>query len=144
MNIEPLLISLCVLSKVNVNDKIYINRHGRIALHQDNTMTAIYRTIFGESRDKSLNYINTIINDTIEKIYAFERDSLTNVTNEYYTNQLIQSLNKCLTGLNNLKVTYKDDIYTVSYFESIIERINFHNRIFNETTEPIDDNSIIL
>ena len=144
MNIEPLLISLCVISKVNVNDKIYINRHGRIALHQDNTMTALYRTIFGESRDKSLNYINSIINDTIEKIYSFERDTLANATNEYYTNQLIQSLNKCLVGLNNLKVTYKDDIYTVSYFESIIDRINFHNRIFNEAQESMAENSIML
>ena len=131
MNIEPLLISLCVLSKVNVNDKIYLNRHGKIAIHQDNTFTAIYRTFFGESREKSLHFVNTIINDTIEKIYSLQVDT-NNSINQQYVNQLIQVLNKCINGLNNLKITYKDDVYTVSYFESIIERIRFHNWFFKD------------
>ena len=131
MNIEPLLISLCVLSKVTVNDKLYINKFGRIAIHQDSTYTAIYRRLFGESRDKSLTFVNNIVNETIEKIYTFQSDT-DNQLSIHYMYQLVQELNKSVMGLTNLKITYKDDVYTVSYFESIIDRIIFHNKFFKE------------
>ena len=55
-----------------------------------------------------------------------------NSINQQYVNQLIKMLNKCINGLNNLKITYKNDVYTVSYFESIIERIQLHNWFFKD------------
>ena len=94
MNIEPTLISLCVLSKVNVNDKIYINKYGHIALHQDSKMTAIYRIIFGESREKSLVFINNLVNETINKIYQFHKEE--EDVCKMYIKQLVESLNKSI------------------------------------------------
>lgn len=120
-SIEQLLVSLYVLSKTNANDKLFINHYGRVAIHKDNKLTALRRWVYGENRIKSLHYINTIINDTIDKISQF--DHSTDSLEISYRNQLLDMLNQTIAGIENLKITYEDDIYTVSYLDSMISRI---------------------
>ena len=129
--LENIFVSLSVLSKLNVNEKVFINTNNKIAAALDTKYNAILRFISGDNRIKTLNYINTIINDSIDKIYQYEKSG--DHFEMTLKSQILNSLKKSCIGLENLKLTYENDTYVVSYLESIIERINMHHDLFTKT-----------
>jgi len=111
----------------------------------------------GDSRGTSLAFIEKLINDAfeiIDSIYSSELEKATGtkVENNYYykhnvpktyfkteNSQQLQTfsneLNNAIKGLQNLKITYKNDISICSKIDVNIEKINIRiNKITNLLT----------
>tara|TARA_Y100000816_G_C26011804_1_gene529045 strand:- start:491 stop:913 length:423 start_codon:yes stop_codon:yes gene_type:complete len=128
--VDTLLINLNVISKINANEKICVNQSGKIGIHQESKYYGIYRWVFGENRMKCISFINNLINDTIDKIYEYQKSDCD--VEKRYENELVIGVNNACTGLENLKITYDSDTYIVSYIESIIKRIQLHIKIISD------------
>ena len=124
-NVDNIIIQLTVVSKINVNEKVCINQSGRISITQDTKFSGIYRWIYGENRTKCITFINNLVNDTLDKIYVYHKSIDDEIENDY-KKQLVNLLQLTCNGLENMKITYENDSYMVSYLESIINKINLH------------------
>ena len=136
-SLENIFVSLNVISNVNVNEKIFINTNNKIAAALDTKYNAFIRFISGDSRLKMLHYVNTIINESIDKVYQFNKsiDQL----DLNYRSKILCNLKTSCNGLENLKKTYEDDSYVVSYLDSIITRINIHHELMTEQDDNKDE-----
>ena len=125
--VENIIIQLTVISKLCSNEKICINNtSGRISVISGTKLSAIYRWINGENRSKCIHFINNLVNDALDILlynteYNNEKEKF--ITIDYYK-QLKNAMNHSCAGFEQLKLTYVDDMYMVSYLESIINKIN--------------------
>ena len=154
--LDNLLLELKILSNVKEFDKISIRDN--LVIDSPHMLQFISRKIGGDSRDKTINYIDTIINDIFsildllleEEIEKAEPISIINKTQYTYSNtnknknisnkknnfkdttiNIYQTINQNLTesigGLQNLKITYLNDITMTSKIDMLIVKIQ--NRI---------------
>ena len=93
-----------------------------------------------DSRKFTLEHLESFIGETftlIDQIYSNEfKEENKTITNSYYVHEafkdknssillsFVTEMNNAITGLNNLKHTYRHDITTVSSLEMIIEKLN--------------------
>lgn len=123
-NIHYLLISLNVIFKLKVNDKIYINTNGSISSSKDSKVNAVYRWINGENRIKSCAFLTNIINQCITQINLLNLSS--NEIDIQYKIELTKYLTKCKDGLQCLKITYNQDVYVNSVIDALLDKILIH------------------
>lgn len=154
--LDNLLLELKILSNVKEFDKISIRDN--LVIDSPHMLQFISRKIGGDSRDKTINYIDTIINDIFsildllleEEIEKAEPISIINKTQYTYSDtnknknisnkknnfkdttiNIYQTINQNLTesigGLQNLKITYLNDITMTSKIDMLIVKIQ--NRI---------------
>lgn len=126
-SVDNFIISLNVLSKLNANEKICINQAGRIAIQKENAFAGTYRWMFGENRSKSMTYLNNLINDSLDKVYDYQKSI--DPIELSYKDELIKLLQNSCFGFENLKITYESDAYILSCLESIIHKINIHTTL---------------
>lgn len=173
LKLEKSLLELKILSNVKEFDKLSIRDN--LVIDSPHILQSISRKIGGDSRNKTINYIDLIINDIfsildflledeIEKAEAItiinnksnhynnysnysNYNTIINKSKTHYNNQskdnkkkfnfkdktiniyqtITQNLTESISGLQNLKITYLNDITMTSKLDMLIVKIQ--NRI---------------
>ena len=140
--------NLEILSLIQINDKLLFNNN-KFSIDKWAYFQPLYRWYYNESRDTTIKNITSFI----ETLFTFIDSIYTHsFENNYYialskTHQLSQNacdilrdisseLQKSITGLNNLKCTYKNDNNIVSSLEIIIEKIQIRIKKINNSIDP--------
>lgn len=123
-DLQYLLVSLNIISKIKVNDKIYINTNGSITTYKDSKINSFFRWMHGENRIKTCSFITNIINQCISTINLLQLS--TNNIESQYRSQLVLQMNTCSVGLECLKITYNNDVYVHSVIDTILNKIRIH------------------
>lgn len=127
--LDYIFLNLKVISRIEENGKVCI-RDGNLHL-ETNYFQVITRWLYSDTRDSTLRFIKNIISCCISasnNILMYDK----NEEHCYHKNQVItlerikNSLISSKKGLNNIKVTYKDDITIQSSIEVILEKIDLH------------------
>ena len=111
-NAIDLVTHLSFISQIVPKYKVNVKQHSVVG--SDSSIGSIVRYINGESRYDTINYIKGVITKVIET--TPKEDITTQIC-------LIESLRKSIEGINNLKVTYENDIYYIAELSSEIIRI---------------------
>lgn len=134
--IDTAILNLKIIGKIPENGRIRRSNSGTLSLDND---YRIYRFIYRDNRKRAVTDIDNVISFAIEKCTDivnskfFDECSKSElikrkIDNEYTKNYdllyiLYNELKNCLTGLTNLKITYKDDTTIISMIDIIISKI---------------------
>ena len=120
-NIETILLNLKMLSQINANDKLY-TEDGQIKIDTPTMMQGIYRWMNDFSRTKTMDDLDLLINKTGE--YVTNNIGKKNRTEDDNRNcqKILVEISKSLNGIQNLKITYKDDTFIQSRLDVINEK----------------------
>ena len=120
-SIDNILLNLKMLSQINPNDKLY-TENGQIRIDTSKVMQGIYRWMNDFSRTKTMDDLDILINNT--QIFVKEnigKETRTEEDNRHCQKILVE-ISKSLTGIQNLKITYKDDTFIQSRLDVINEK----------------------
>ena len=119
--VDTILLNLKMLSQINPNDKLY-TEDGQIKIDTPTLMQGIYRWMNEYSRTKTMEDLDILINETLKYV----KDNISKETRTEEDNRNCQKIlvevSKSLTGIQNLKITYKDDTYIQSKLDVINEK----------------------
>lgn len=110
-----MLINLSIISKISLDNKIYMNDEGYLAIENGTIFQGLLRFIFRNGRVKTISNLNNFYNNVFSYI-----DNSENGNN---LNTLLVYLRKSITGLENLKETYNGDIVTTSKLDIILDNV---------------------
>lgn len=108
----------------NGSRKDTINKLEEFILKLFNTIDTIYNTECGKEQQKSLSNNYYLSLEQRPRVFKQENSNLLII----FTNEI----NKCISGITNLKQTYKSDIATVSSLEIIIEKLSVREKKISE------------
>lgn len=119
--IEELLKKLEILS--NIKEGQTISTYGTLAIIEHNAWsTTFWRQYAGENRQKTVNYIKGVLDDAMEHI-----------DNIVVRNLVV----KAMTGIVNLKVTYKADVIIVAFIDTML---NSYHALLEPVSSDSDNN----
>ena len=126
-NIENILLNMKILAEIREYDKLLANED---CLEIDNRyIQSVRRWATSDSRQSTLVKISDIVDeifDFIDDNYSNDKKKTDNKFGEDTTHlyqRIYLGLNNSLKGLDNLKLTYKNDIKTISQIDLISEKI---------------------
>ena len=133
-----LLSNLTLLSKVQKYEKLIIKKRQNnsdlnFEIQIDNSyLPSIKRFFYGNDRDKTIEYLNKLINYGIEKYNEEKKNEEKKNDNKIAMNKIASLLESSKLGLSNLKITYNTDQSITSKIDIIIDtidvfRINIHS-----------------
>uniref|UniRef100_A0A6C0LZB5 Uncharacterized protein n=1 Tax=viral metagenome TaxID=1070528 RepID=A0A6C0LZB5_9ZZZZ len=150
---QNVLTNLKILANIKPNDKLSKNEHGILIIDSPYIGQGAVRWWYSDSRDESIKNLEGIINETfnlIDSVYSSEvgHSNGNDIENNYYykhslpkdyfkseNSQQLQTfsieLKNSIKGLENLKLTYKDDISVCSRIDVLIEKINIRIKKVN-------------
>jgi len=139
-NIDNFIIlsNLTLLSKVQKYEKLIIKKRQNnsdinFEIQIDNSyLPSIKRFFYGNDRDKTIEYLNKLINYGIEKYNEEKKNENKTTMNKITMNKIASLLESSKLGLSNLKITYNTDQSITSKIDIIIDtidvfRINIHS-----------------
>ena len=121
---DELTVNLIVISKVQVNTKLYTSGIYLNLEQPSYVPESVRRWIRQDSRDETIKKINRIVMRALEEL---RRDDVNNIS---YKHHLLEAKK----GLLNLRETYSNCIQTVARIDTLISKIS--------TIEPTDDKTI--
>ena len=126
--LDTILIHLKILSRLKANERI-ASHDGMVSLDPSRIAQPMMRWLRGETRDKNLNMIHTLIENGIHATRLLEAqrgDATTHATRERLgmdVKRLATSLTNAQKGLANLKATYNADATVQARLDIYIEKI---------------------
>lgn len=152
--LQNILINLNILSKIKPYDKIYINKDNLITIETNTILQGLIRFIYNNGREKNINNLNTfysdvfnLIDDILNSHYLHITTNNIDIENDDFirisTNlsKINFYLKSSLSGLNNLRKTYHDDIVSDSKLEIIINNIEIYLTKIKKKIDLIDLNN---
>lgn len=134
--LDKLLINLKIISKIQENGKLNTTSPGQISLEEQNMFSSFFRTLSGDSREKTIAFLNQLVDevavesDNIIRSPYFDEFDETDVyqMNEHQSSvndlrDLSAGLQNSKNGIVNLHATYKSDANASSRIEQIIRKI---------------------
>lgn len=140
------LTNLKILSKLKSNNKLSF-ADNKFLIDEWTYSQPLRRWWSQESRNNTLTHLENFITELfsiIDSIYSREVNRGNDIDDEYYPDmntaeifkkenskillQFVTEIGHAITGLNNLKRTYKSDTAIVSSLEIIIERLDVRTR----------------
>ncbi len=121
--IEEIITKLKFISKIKPNEKI--NVRSLFVRDNNNTYQRVLRTfaLVGESKDETLTFIKSVINEAVDLIYVYKADS-EDVFKQDIAILLVSNLESSKTGMKSLMETYASDTLFVSKIEAVISTLD--------------------
>ena len=152
-NIESVLTNLKIVSNLKPNDKL-TSANGILVIDTPYYTQGVYRWWNQDSRTNTMTDLEDLVNkafEIIDHIYSSEIKNATgnDIENNYYykhsqpdtyfkneNSQQLQNfsseLQNTIKGLQNLKITYKEDISICSKIDVMIEKIGIRIKKINQ------------
>lgn len=129
MDIETIILNMRIISEIKENEKLVANSE---CLEIDTRyIQSIQRWWYADGRQNALIKISNIVNKLFEFIdETYGKNNEINNDNNFEEDKthLFQRIHiillNSIKGLENLKITYKNDIKTITKIDLIIEKIN--------------------
>jgi hypothetical protein len=147
---DSILVNLKIISKINPNDKLKVASNST-SIEKEGLMSWLSRWYYGDSREKTINFIKTVVTDAINITNDIMNSTYINNKMKktvYEENEFTKSLNtlflvrnemeNCKTGILNLKKTYEMDIHIISQLEVIINKIDIHLSIIGKKLKDVE------
>lgn len=83
----------------------------------DSWMDSFKRSIQGESRTRTIDYLQTVYDDLVLIIKKYK-------DNDIIIHKVLDNIGSAISGIENLKSTYQNDPFTLSKLQVLIEIIN--------------------
>lgn len=120
--LENILLNLKMVSLIKADDKLYLE-DGLLKIDTPTIMQGIYRWINDYSRLKTMDDIDLLINETSKYVDTnFAKQERSEEDNRE-CQQILVEVTKSVTGIQNLKITYRDDTFIQSKIDVISEKI---------------------
>ena len=127
--IDIIFINLKVLSKIKKNDKLIVLDN---TLSTDNRFFQfIRRYISDDDRLKMIEHIEKIFTDCFQ-YYNYANNNyilpsdISIENNRSFKDRLVREIKNCLSGLQNIRYTYKEDLNISSKIDYIIDKCNIY------------------
>lgn len=150
---SPLILTnLKIISSLKPGDKL-TSKDNILVIDTSYVTQGAYRWINGDSRSSSVEFIKKVMDkayNIIDNIYMaeFEKDAEIPGKKNYYSKREVNTtyfkdgnsqqlqaysieLTNAIKGLQNLKVTYKDDIATCSKIDVVVDKISIRIKKIN-------------
>ena len=142
-SLDSLLLDLKIISNIKEFDKISIKEN--IEIDTPHFLQSVSRKINGDSRERTIKYISEVINNIftiLDELLKKEMKTELTSSQHYYSKKekynfksetvsiyqtISQNLTESIAGLQNLKITYLNDITTTAKIDMLI--IKIQNRI---------------
>ena len=146
---DTILVNLKIISKIVPYNKLKIFNN-ITTIEKEGLAALLMRWYYGDSRTKTVNFIKTIISDSIN--VTTELMNSTYITNKvkktgYEETEFTKALSTLFlirtemenskVGINNLQKTYELDIQIISQLEVIINKIDGHIGIIDRKLKDI-------
>jgi len=138
--IEEIITKLKFLSKIRAGEKL--NVKAMFVRDNSSVYQRFLRTLAleGESKDETLTFIKTIINEAVDLICVYRRNS--NAFNQNIAALIIENLESAKEGLCSLSETYAYDNLFVSRIEAVMATLDARIRSLGSGAEvPTLDSS---
>ena len=135
--LDKIIVNLRIISKIQENGKISTISPGQISLENEGVMTPLWRSVLGDSREKTVSFLTQLINDVTEiSDSMISSPFMVNYdpSDMYQTNErskridqltnLSRQLQNCLKGVVNLHATYKGDASIASKIEEVMDKMD--------------------
>lgn len=134
LDIETIILNMRIISEIKENEKLVANSE---CLEIDTRyIQSIQRWWYIDGRQDALIKISNIVNKLFEFIdKTYSKNNKINNDNKFEEDKthLFQRIHiillNSIKGLENLKITYKNDIKTITKIDLIIEKINIKTEI---------------
>lgn len=145
---SEIISNLKFIGKIKPGEQINIDS---LSICSRNFFSGFYRTLYGESREKTFHFFSLIIKRAFEKIQAYIASE--RVSDRMLCTQLVFNLYYATEGLSNLKETYKEDrgfvcdLETlIEYIESKLEELKFQKPEYFKNIKPkeLNNESILI
>ena len=137
INVDQLLFNLKTISEIRENDKL-LSHQTNLEIDQ-RYFQNIRKWYYNENRDATLDKLNDIIENAfiyVESLYKKDSKSkIVDTSNSSKLQRIYLLLTNCTNGLDNLKLTYKDDLTIKTKINLIIEKIKIRNNELSKTFE---------
>jgi hypothetical protein len=120
--IDTLLLNLKMLSRVQTNDKLYLEDK-LFKIDRPKMVQGFFRWINDYSRTKTMDDIDILISLVQSYVKENKAKSRRNEEDNLNCQKILVELSKCGQGIQNLKITYNDDTFIQSKLEVINEKI---------------------
>jgi hypothetical protein len=129
--IDTYLLNLKIISKLEQNDKL-ITTEKLLKIDKPTIFQGVHRWMSSESRTNTLEILNQIYENSFditdillnkEKDLDENKKELEESNSQIFQKFIIEFTNS-LSGIDNLKKTYKDDILILSQLDMISNKIN--------------------
>lgn len=120
--LENILLNLKMISLIKADDKLYLE-DGLLKIDTPTIMQGISRWINDYSRLKTMDDIDLLINETNKYVDTnFNKQERSEEDNRE-CQQILVEVTKSVSGIQNLKITYRDDTFIQSKLDVINEKI---------------------
>lgn len=92
------------IARIESGERINVST---VSTTSHNLFSSLYRSIFKESRSKTFQFLNEVIDRSFELIVLYQES--TKISDRITCSQILEDLVNCVTGLRNLQVTYAED-----------------------------------
>lgn len=121
------------ISKIEPGERINVSS---VSTANNNLFSSVYRSIFKESRAKTFQFLNDVIDRSFELVILYQESKKTSdrITCSHIFDDLLSSIK----GLKNLQMTYSDDRNFYCDVETLI------GSIFARLAEFYDNDNIFI
>lgn len=101
---KDIIKKLKFISRIEPGERINVSS---VSTTSHNFFSSIYRSIFRESRMKTFQFLNDVVDRSFELIVLYQESI--KVSDRITCSQILEDLSNCTIGLKNLQTTYADD-----------------------------------
>ena len=154
---ESVCLNLKILSKVMSNDKLNITNNGDLNISHSTPLQCVWRFFNNDSRNKTVHHIKLLIWNANEVSQSLIKSQFFNINNDSTDHQkaehekivhqlevLLREMVNCIDGINNLKLTYSDDISIKSLLELSIDNIQTQIAVIRKNLQSVKKNESLI
>jgi hypothetical protein len=152
---DNILVNLKIISKIAPNNKLKL-LNNTTTIEKEGIATWLLRWYNGDSREKTVNFIKTVISDSINmtndimnSTYINNKGRRTNYEETEFTKLLSTlslikvEMSNSKVGIINLQKTYELDIQIISQLEVVMNKIDGHLGIIERKLREIQTVEIL-
>lgn len=128
--LDSITLNLKVIGDIKDSDKI-MTTSSNVEIDPSRSLRGIVRSYYGESRCRSLDKLNQIVEDvSLLSNQLLGKDTfgsdIINLpeNNSKVLQDMIPDMTNAIKGLHNLKLTYKEDVLTENKLEMLIKKLS--------------------
>ena len=150
--LDKLITTLRIISKIPENGKLSTVTPGQVSLEEQTIMSGIWRTMTGDSREKTMLFLTQLmneINEVSEAVLCSKYITEYDPENIFHMNErskkidqlinLSRQLQNSKKGFVNLHSTYKSDANSASKLEEIMDKIDSQILTIERSLKMIKD-----
>ena len=137
-HLNKLLIDLKVIGRIEENGRISTTGRNQISLEQEGMFQALWRSLWGESRERAVEAITQVVSGVIDiSTQLLESPLLSDADADEYKQQsrektllalsnVSKDMHAATRGISNLERTYANDAVMTAKLEQLIGDIDVH------------------